>query len=89
MTKKIIGLLILLLIYIAAYFGGFGIFILLPADMHILFKLLIADIAATVVIWIFSIIFNSFEVLISTVILSALFLETLRFMIHTGVYKHL
>ena len=59
MTKKIIGLLILLLIYIAAYFGGFGIFILLPADMHILFKLLIADIAATVVIWIFSIIFNT------------------------------
>ena len=59
MSKKVIGLLILLVIYVISYFAGFGIFILLPNDMHIIFRLLIADIVSTVVIWIFSVILKT------------------------------
>ena len=59
MSKKNIGLLILLLIYVISYFAGLGIFVLLPDSIHIIFKLLIANVVATVVIWLFSIMFNT------------------------------
>ena len=57
--KKVIGLLILLAIYVASYFAGFGLFIVLPADMNIIIKLLLADILATVVIWLFGVFLNT------------------------------
>ncbi len=59
MNKKAVGLLILLLIYVVSYFAGFGIFILLPAEMHIIIRLLVANVVATIVIWVFGIFLNT------------------------------
>ena len=59
MKKKIIGLLILLVIYIISFFAGLGSFLLLPNDMNIIFKILIADVVATIVIWIFGVILKT------------------------------
>ncbi len=62
MKKKIIGLLILLVIYIISFFAGLGSFLLLPNDMNIIFKILIADVVATIVIWIFGVILKTASV---------------------------
>ena len=59
MKKKIIGLLILLVIYVISFFAGLGSFLLLPNDMNIIFKILIADVVATIVIWIFGVILKT------------------------------
>lgn len=58
MKKKVIGLLILLVIYVVSFLAGLGIFIL-TEDINILWRLLLGDIVATVVIWIFGIILNT------------------------------
>ena len=53
MKKKIIGLLILLLIYVMAFFVGFGTYFLTSKVIgDIIFNLLIADVVATIFIWI-------------------------------------
>ena len=59
MKKKIIGLLILLVIYVISFFVGLGSFLLVPNDMNIIFKILIADVVATIVIWIFGVILKT------------------------------
>ena len=53
MKKKIIGLLILLLIYVMAFFVGFGTYFLTSKVIgDIILNLLIADVSATIFIWI-------------------------------------
>ena len=53
MKKKIIGLLILLLIYVMAFFVGFGTYFLTSKVIgDIILNLLIADVVATIFIWI-------------------------------------
>lgn len=59
MKKKILGLLILLFIYIIAYLFGFFSFILIPNSINIILKLFIADVVATVVVWIFGIVLKT------------------------------
>lgn len=51
-SKKSVGLIILLLIYIIAIAAGIGIFILFDyLNVHYILSVLIADIAATVIVW--------------------------------------
>ena len=53
MKKKIIGLLILLLIYVMAFYVGFGTYFLTSKVIgDIILNLLIADVVATIFIWI-------------------------------------
>ena len=56
-NNKIIGLIIILIIYIIAGVSGYLIYINLPFEFY--FNLLIADVAATAVVFIFSLIFNN------------------------------
>ena len=51
-SKKSVGLIILLLIYIIAIAAGIGIFILFDyLNVHYILSVLIADIVATVIVW--------------------------------------
>ena len=55
MKKKLFGLLILLCIYIIAYIFAFLSFILVPDSVNIILKIFIADVVATIVVWVFGI----------------------------------
>lgn len=59
MKKKIFGLLILLIIYVAAFFVGLGSYVLLDGKIHWLLNLFIADVIATVFVWIVGIFFKT------------------------------
>ena len=60
MKKKIIGLLILLLIYVIAFFVGFGTYFLTSKVIgDIILNLLIADVVATIFIWIVGLILKT------------------------------
>lgn len=49
--SKIKGLILLLIIYVIATFAGIGIYILLKPYLHPLLCVLIADVVATIVVW--------------------------------------
>ncbi len=57
--KKTIGLLILLMIYIIAFFGGFGTFYLLPDSMNIFWRIFICNMLSTVIIWGFGVVLKT------------------------------
>ena len=63
MKKKISGLLLLLFIYLTAFFVGFLVFTLVSKVIdHIIINLLIADVAATIYVFIASIVFRTASV---------------------------
>ena len=63
MKKKISGLLLLLFIYLTAFFVGFLVFTLISKVIdHIIINLLIADVAATIYVFIASIVFRTASV---------------------------
>ena len=57
--KKAFGLLILLLVYLVAIAAGTGMFFLLKNHVHFLVNVLICDVVATVVVWLFGVIFKT------------------------------
>ena len=57
--KKALGLLILFLVYLFAVAIGVGMFFLLKNHVHFLINVLIADITATVFVWICGVIFKT------------------------------
>ena len=59
MKKKALGLLILFLVYVFAIGVGVGIFLLLKGRVHFLINVLIADIAATIFVWLCGVIFKT------------------------------
>lgn len=62
--KKFIGILIITISYIIVFLGGLGSFMLFDTytNMHVLLNILLADIIATIIIWIIGIIFKSASV---------------------------
>lgn len=58
MRSKGFGLIILLLIYIIAYLGGFITFLLI-GDINLVLKILISNVVSTIIIWIFGIFLNT------------------------------
>lgn len=63
-TKKSVGLIILLLIYILATGVGIGVFYVCDTffNMHFILSVLLADVAATVFVWITGLIFKTMSV---------------------------
>ena len=59
MKKKLFGLLILFLVYIVAIFIGGLLFMVLKDHIHYLLAILIADVAATVFVWLLGVIFKT------------------------------
>ena len=57
--KKALGLFILLGVYLVAICIGTGIFLLLKGHVHYLLNILICDAAATIVVWLFGVIFKT------------------------------
>ena len=57
--KKALGLFILLGVYLVAICIGTGIFLLLKGHVHYLLNILICDVAATIVVWLFGVIFKT------------------------------
>jgi len=57
--KKIYGLVVLLISYITAYLAGFTVFNLLKNNVHIYVSLLVADIAATIIIYLIGLLYNT------------------------------
>ena len=57
-NSKFIGILITVIVYVIAFLGGAICYLLLPFDF-ILLKLLIADIGATVIVYLGSVIFDN------------------------------
>lgn len=51
MKKKIVGLLILLFVYVAAFGVGLGFFWLFKDRLHIILNLFVCDVIATVFVW--------------------------------------
>ena len=62
MNRKTKGLLILLLAYITAFAAGFATYRILDGSIHLYLNLFIADAVATVVTWLFGVIFKSASV---------------------------
>lgn len=63
MKKKIFGLLLLLFVYLTAFFVGFLVFTLCSKSIdHIIINLLIADVAATVYVFIAGLVFKTASV---------------------------
>ena len=58
-SKKIKGLLVLLLIYVAATFIGYLSFSVLNSNMDLLLRIFIADAIATVFIWVVGVFLKS------------------------------
>lgn len=63
-TKKSVGLIILLLIYLLATGVGIGVFYVCDtfASMHFILSILLADVAATIFVWITGLIFRTMSV---------------------------
>ena len=59
MKKKIIGIIILFLVYLFAIAIGTGVFLLLKDYMHFLFAILIVDVSATIFVWLMGVIFKT------------------------------
>ena len=59
--NKTTSLLIVFLIYLFAFFIGFLIF-RLTSNMNLLISTLLADIAATIIVWVFGIVFKNSSV---------------------------
>ena len=57
MSKKVKGLIILLIAYLGAFALGLASFLLLEDYVSIIWNLLIADVIATIYIWIIGIIY--------------------------------
>ena len=59
MNKKLSGLLTLLVIYVVSFLVGYGSFLLLEDKVPVIYNLLIADVIATIFVWIVGIIFKT------------------------------
>ena len=59
---KALGLLALLIVYLLALALGVGVFLLLNGHVHFLVNILLADIAATVLVWLGGVIFKTASV---------------------------
>ena len=59
MKKKISGLLILLVVYVVSFMVGYASFLLLEDKVPVIYNLLIADVVATVFVWLVGIIFKT------------------------------
>ena len=59
MNKKLSGLLALLVIYVVSFLVGYGSFLLLEDKVPVIYNLLIADVIATIFVWIVGIIFKT------------------------------
>jgi len=57
--EKVVGLLALLLAYVVAIAAGVGIFFLLKDHVNYLINILICDVVATVIVWLFGVIFKT------------------------------
>lgn len=60
--KKALGLIILFLVYLFAIAIGMGVFFLLKNHVHYLVNILIADVTATVFVWLMGVIFKTASV---------------------------
>ena len=58
-NKKALGLFILFLVYLTAIAAGTGMFFLLKNHVHFLINVLICDVVATVVVYLFGVIFKT------------------------------
>ena len=59
MKKKISGVLILLVVYVVSFIVGYASFLLLEDKVPVIYNLLIADVVATVFVWLVGIIFKT------------------------------
>lgn len=59
MKKKISGLLILLVVYVVSFIVGYASYLFLKNHIPLMYNLLIADIVATIFIWIVGIVFDT------------------------------
>lgn len=59
MKRKIEGLLVLLFIYVFSFLIAAFVFVNMDYDMHILLKILLCDVIATISIWIFGVILDT------------------------------
>lgn len=59
MNKKLSGLLTLLVIYVVSFLVGYGSFLLLEDKVPVIYNLLIADVIATIFVWVVGIIFKT------------------------------
>ena len=59
MSKKIKGLLILLIAYLGAFAIGYASFLLLEDYVSVIWNLLISDVVATIYIWVVGIFYKT------------------------------
>lgn len=54
MSKKLSSMLVILLVYIVVIFAGVIVYLLLPASIGLVYRVLVADLVATILIWLCS-----------------------------------
>ena len=54
MSKKLSSMLVILIVYLFVIAAGVGVYLVLPSSIDLVYRILIADLVATVLVWIIS-----------------------------------